>query len=119
LPDEATLRTSPRGVGADTHRPVVTFATSIRCRETKRRRVSADLSFRRGGAPRHVGARSKHAGWSIGRAAWELGVSIREYREFEAGDRPPNFETWDRICKAFGWPQTFVGADLTGAGQRR
>ena len=27
----------------------------------------------------------KQAGWSVGRAAWELGVSIREYRELEAG----------------------------------
>jgi hypothetical protein len=26
----------------------------------------------------------------------------------EAGARPPSFETWDRICKLYGWPQTFV-----------
>jgi predicted transcriptional regulator len=49
------------------------------------------------------------AGWSVGQAAWRLGVSIREYRELEAGARSPSFETWDRICKLFGWPQTFVG----------
>jgi hypothetical protein len=36
-----------------------------------------------------------------------LGVSIREYRELEAGERSPSFETWDRICKLYGWPQTF------------
>ena len=47
------------------------------------------------------------AGWSVGQAAWRLGVSIREYRELEAG-RSPSFATWDRICKLFGWPQTFV-----------
>lgn len=47
------------------------------------------------------------AGWSVGQAAWRLGVSVREYRELEVGARPPNFETWDRICKAVGWPQTF------------
>jgi hypothetical protein len=35
----------------------------------------------------------KQAGWSVGRAAWELGVSIQEYRELEAGSRSPNFET--------------------------
>jgi DNA-binding XRE family transcriptional regulator len=48
------------------------------------------------------------AGWSTGRAAWELGVSIGEYRELEAGERSPNWETFDRICKLYGWPQTFV-----------
>ena len=26
----------------------------------------------------------KQAGWSVGQAAWRLGVSIREYRELEA-----------------------------------
>jgi DNA-binding XRE family transcriptional regulator len=46
----------------------------------------------------------KRAGWSVGQAAWRLGVSIREYRELETGDRWPNWETWDRICKLFGWP---------------
>ena len=47
-------------------------------------------------------------GWSVGEATWRLGVSIREYRELEAGERSPSFETWNRICKTFGWPQTFV-----------
>jgi hypothetical protein len=27
------------------------------------------------------------AGWSVGLGAWRLGVSIREYREIEAGER--------------------------------
>jgi Helix-turn-helix domain len=47
-------------------------------------------------------------GWSVGQAAWRLGITVREYREIEAGDRSPNFETWDRICKLYGWPQTFA-----------
>ena len=34
---------------------------------------------------------------------------VREYRELEAGTRSPNWETFDRICKVYGWPQTFVG----------
>jgi hypothetical protein len=41
-----------------------------------------------------------------GRVALECqaaGVS----RELEAGTRSPDFETWDRICKPYGWPQTF------------
>jgi predicted transcriptional regulator len=50
----------------------------------------------------------KRAGWSLGQAAGRLGVSARENRELEAGDRSPNFETWDRICRLFGWPQTFA-----------
>jgi hypothetical protein len=29
-------------------------------------------------------------------------------RKLEAGANFPNWETWDRICKLFGWPQTFV-----------
>jgi hypothetical protein len=39
----------------------------------------------------------------------ELGVSIREYRELEAGTAWPTSEVWHRICDLFGWPQTFVG----------
>jgi hypothetical protein len=35
-------------------------------------------------------------------------VSVREYRELETGDRSPTFETWDKICKLSGWPQTFM-----------
>lgn len=52
----------------------------------------------------------KRAGWSVGRAAWQLGVGIREYRELEAGMRSPSFETWDCICKLYGLPQTFVSS---------
>jgi transcriptional regulator with XRE-family HTH domain len=58
----------------------------------------------------------KRAGWSVARAAWRLGVSICEYRELEAGTRSPSFETWDRICKLFGWPQTFGGSAQMGRG---
>ena len=39
-------------------------------------------------------------------------MSIGEYRELEAGARSPSFETWDRICRTFGWPQTFAAVDL-------
>jgi DNA-binding XRE family transcriptional regulator len=53
----------------------------------------------------------KQAGWSVGRAAWRLGVSIREYREIEAGDRVPSWETFDRICRLFGWRRTPGGGE--------
>jgi hypothetical protein len=35
-------------------------------------------------------------------------VSVREYREIETGTQSPTFETWDRICKLYGWPQAFA-----------
>jgi hypothetical protein len=41
-------------------------------------------------------------------AGWRFGVIVREYRELEAGTRFPTFETWDRIYKLYGWPQTFT-----------
>jgi hypothetical protein len=34
-------------------------------------------------------------------------VSVREYPEVEAGTHSLTCETWDRICKPYGWPQTF------------
>jgi hypothetical protein len=48
-------------------------------------------------------------GFTVGQIASRLGVKPQEYRELEAGSRIPHFETWDRICKLYGWPQTFVG----------
>jgi DNA-binding XRE family transcriptional regulator len=50
------------------------------------------------------------AGWSVEQAARRLGVSAVIYREIEDGTRTPAWETWDRICKMFRWPRTFVGA---------
>ena len=44
------------------------------------------------------------------RAAWLVGVTVREYRELEAGDRAPSMDTYRRICELYGWPQTFVGS---------
>jgi hypothetical protein len=41
----------------------------------------------------------KREGLRVCRAAWLLSISVREYRELEAGKRLPAFETWDRICK--------------------
>jgi hypothetical protein len=38
-----------------------------------------------------------------------VGVSPREYREIEEGTRTRAFETFDRICKLYGWPQTCAG----------
>jgi hypothetical protein len=56
--------------------------------------------------------------WRVGRAAWELGVTIREYRELEAGTRWPSSETWDRMCELYGWPQASWGARRLRLDQR-
>ena len=50
----------------------------------------------------------KRWGLRVCRAAWLLGVSVREYRELEAGTALPSPDTYDRICELFGWPQRFV-----------
>ncbi len=47
-------------------------------------------------------------GFSVAQAAWRFGVTPSEYREIEAGERWPSFDTYDRTAKMFGWPQTFA-----------
>jgi DNA-binding XRE family transcriptional regulator len=49
----------------------------------------------------------KREGLRICRAAWLVGVSVREYREIEAGDRMPSLATCQRIFELYGW-QTFA-----------
>jgi hypothetical protein len=31
-------------------------------------------------------------------------VTVREYREMEAGERTPDVDTYERMCEVFGWP---------------
>jgi hypothetical protein len=50
----------------------------------------------------------KREGLRVCRAAWLVGVSVREYREIEAGVRQPSPSTYERISDLYGWPQTFV-----------
>jgi transcriptional regulator with XRE-family HTH domain len=50
----------------------------------------------------------KREGLRLCRAAWLVGVSVREYREIEAGDRTPSSDTYRRISELYGWPQTFL-----------
>ena len=49
-------------------------------------------------------------GLRLCRAAWLIGVSVREYREIVAGDRMLSLETYRRIGDLYGWPQTFVAS---------
>jgi transcriptional regulator with XRE-family HTH domain len=51
----------------------------------------------------------KREGLRVCRAAWLIGVSVREYREIETGDRTPSLSTYERISDLYGWPRTFVG----------
>lgn len=55
-------------------------------------------------------ARSR-ANRSVEQAAQLIGVSIAEYRAFEAGQRWPTDEEWDRISEATGISRTFDLAD--------
>jgi predicted transcriptional regulator len=41
------------------------------------------------------------------RAAWLLGITVRELRRLEAGEVYPDFETWRRMCDVFQWPRAF------------
>jgi transcriptional regulator with XRE-family HTH domain len=41
------------------------------------------------------------------RTARLIGVTVREYREIEAGDRTPSLDTYRRISELYGWLQTF------------
>jgi Helix-turn-helix domain len=52
----------------------------------------------------------KREGLRVCRAAWLVGVSVRENREIEAGDREPSPGAYERIAELYGWPQTFVGS---------
>jgi len=42
------------------------------------------------------------------RAAWLLGLTVREYRALEAGNaRAPSSDLWDRMVEVFGWPVSY------------
>jgi predicted transcriptional regulator len=53
-------------------------------------------------------------GLRVCRAAWLLGVTVREYREPEAGDAFPTSEVYERICETFGWPGVVVSRRYRG-----
>jgi len=48
----------------------------------------------------------KREGLRICRAAWLLGLNVRQYRALEAG-ATPDLETYERIVELFGWPETY------------
>jgi hypothetical protein len=50
----------------------------------------------------------KREGLRVCRAAWLVGVSVREHREIEAGDRMRSLSTYERTAELYGFPQTFT-----------
>jgi predicted transcriptional regulator len=54
----------------------------------------------------------RRASLSVARLSWQLGVSVREYRELVEGEAWPSYGVWERIAEFSGWPQTFVGPRL-------
>ena len=53
-------------------------------------------------------------GLGIARASWLVGVSVRECCEIEAGTKPPDWDTYARVCELFGWPRSFPSYDARG-----
>jgi DNA-binding XRE family transcriptional regulator len=47
-------------------------------------------------------------GFTVGQVAWRVGVTPREYRELEAGERVPSWDAYDQMAEQFGWPGSFV-----------
>jgi hypothetical protein len=50
----------------------------------------------------------KREGLRVCRAAWLLGMSVREYRETIDGERPLSFDAYTRACQLFGWPESHL-----------
>jgi hypothetical protein len=55
----------------------------------------------------------------VEQAERRFGVSTAEYRLLEAGARYPDFNTYDAICRRFGWRQAFTGEHGTEYVPRR
>jgi hypothetical protein len=51
------------------------------------------------GYPAMMQGARKRGGLRVCRAAWLIGVSVREYRELEAGERELNPGTYERISE--------------------
>ena len=50
----------------------------------------------------------KREGLRVCRAAWLIGVSVRRYRQLEAGEVYPTFDEWRRMVDVFNWPRAFA-----------
>jgi hypothetical protein len=50
----------------------------------------------------------RRRGFTAGQLAWRLGIKVRD-RKLVAGERRPDPDTWDLICKLYGWRRRYVG----------
>ena len=50
---------------------------------------------------------------SVEQAARRFRVTLADYRLLQAGARYPDFNTYDAICRRFGWRQAFPGESGT------
>jgi hypothetical protein len=57
----------------------------------------------------------KANGFTVGQVAWRLGITAAQYRELVERETWPDFRTWDRMCKVFGWPRTFARTSQTAS----
>jgi hypothetical protein len=57
-------------------------------------------------------------GIRVWRMAWYLCLTVRQYRELEAGELLPKWEVFDRIDRLFGWPRSFALISRRSAGFR-
>jgi hypothetical protein len=53
----------------------------------------------------------ERAGLRVARADWLLGLTVREYRELEAGDAAITSDLWERMVEVFGWPRGFASSE--------
>jgi len=108
--DTATT-TNTRLCGVSTSIPGVSMRLPGRRLEAGRpRRLGSDRALR---VPPDDARRLRTA-WPVRRSrfVWLIGVSVGEYGALENGGNYPDFETWDRICELYAWPQTFVDGAL-------
>ena len=48
------------------------------------------------------------------RAAGFLGTSVADYSALESGEAIPSVQTWELMCRLFGWPETGFASDAEG-----
>jgi transcriptional regulator with XRE-family HTH domain len=57
-------------------------------------------------------------GLRVARAAWVCGVTVRRYRELEAGAAWPSADTYERIVQYLGWPQSHGSSQQRSASRK-
>ena len=72
----------------------------------------------RGAYPDLLRRDRERRGFTVGQVAWRFGVKPQEYRKLEAGERFPDFETWDRICNLYQCRRSFSERLKRGRGSR-